>query len=107
MIQHKHFQDLKPPSGLTNTFLLFRNINSNGPYFSELRNFKVPKSCSLYKIEFKVSTFDIFEDSFMNLKIEEDINVDDVTDIVSGRWYQSKVFVKGFSDIVNDKSIWT
>ena len=53
--------------------------------------------------------FDIFEDSFKEMKINKENLAPDnqkKTDDVD-IYYQSKVFVKGFNDItINNKSIW-
>lgn len=108
--------DLKPSDKImlptTNVFVLFHSSCSKAicehPDFSELRNFRLSRSCRKYFIHFRDSSdFNIFED-FQELSISDKPSKDYVEPETDGDvWYQSKTFVKGFKDIlVNNKSIW-
>lgn len=94
----------------TNVFVLFRQSNPTDGQseFNELRNFKLPKSCKQFAIHFRDSSdFNIFEEDFQGMSLAEKLPVDCV-ETETEIWYQSKLFVKGFKDIlVNNKSIWT
>ena len=92
----------------TNIFVLFSQSNLvEYPDMNELKNFKTSKSCKKFVINFRDSTdFNVFEESFQGLNLNDKINeVDDETPPET--WFQPKVFVKGFKDVlVNNKSIW-
>ena len=94
----------------TNTFIIFKmKTSSNNPQLTEIKNFKIPPSCHKFIIHFKDNSnldFEIFEDSFKEMKINKKNLAPDNPDDVD-IYYQSKVFVKGFNDIsINNKSIW-
>jgi hypothetical protein len=92
---------------ITNTFLLF---NRNKPATTDnlelslLRNFKLNRTCK--KITFNLrdaSEFEIYQETNEQQQ-QHGARTDEPE---SDNWYQSKVFVKGFNDIlVNNKSIW-
>lgn len=91
----------------TNVFALFKKpeTNDDNSSLSALKCFQLPKSCRKFAIQFRDSSdFDIFEDFkdlSLNTKEKTDLSLD------HGEWYQSKIYVKGFKDIlVNNKSIW-
>jgi hypothetical protein len=101
-------KDLLAP---TNVFVLFKRPQPTDehPELNELRNYKLPKSCKKFSINFRDSSeFEIFtnelEEEFQNVSIndlEEETFGDEI-------WFQSKHFVKGFKDVlVNNKSIWS
>ena len=94
----------------TNTFIIFKmKTLSDNPQLTEIKNFKIPPSCHKFIIHFKDNSnldFEIFEDSFKEMKINKKNLAPDNPDDVD-IYYQSKVFVKGFNDIsINNKSIW-
>lgn len=80
--------------------------------FIELRDFSLNKSCKRFSIKFleTVAGFDVFHDDFQDLSIIDDSKENaEVTEevIVESKWYQSKLFIKGFNEVfVNNKSIW-
>ena len=94
----------------TNIFVLFnRPIAIDNSDLIELRDFKLNRSCKKFRISFRdVSPdhdFAIFQDNFhdMNLNDEKTEKEEE-----KAFWYQSKIFIKGFNDIlVNNNSIWT
>ena len=98
----------------TNTFIIFKmKTLSDNPQLTEIKNFKIPPSCHKFVIHFKDnSNFEIFEDSFKEMKINKENKAPDNQKKTDDKddndiYYQSKVFVKGFNDIsINNKSIW-
>jgi hypothetical protein len=89
----------------TNVFVLFRRSTplEDNPDLTQLRNFKLAKSCKKFSIHFRDSSdFEIFDESFRELSLSDKPPTDD-----EELWYQSKTHVKGFKDIlVNNQSIW-
>lgn len=94
----------------TNVFVLFQqqSLIDDKAELNELKNFKLPKSCKKFAIHFRDSSdFKIFEEDFQGMSINEK-SPDVFNETEPEIWYQSKLFVKGFKDIlVNNKSIWT
>lgn len=100
----------------TNVFFLFnRSIPIESDDLIELRDYKLNKSCKKFSIKFVDATtsFEVFQDNFddmLTIKDESDDEIEKTdlfTEIIEPNWYQSKVFVKSFNDmLVNNKSIW-
>ncbi|CAG9811243.1 unnamed protein product [Chironomus riparius] len=110
LLQSDDLKDaLESPLTVTNTFVLYerrcRNDEKISTNLFEVRNFKLNKSCKKFLINFTDSSnFEVFQEDFEELKISEhEVVVEKVEEI----WFQSKIFVKGFSDLTTDnKSIW-
>jgi len=95
----------------TNVFILFKRYQpiEDHPELTELKNFKLSKSCRKISIHFRDSSdFKILEDfneEFQELNLNETSSNN--VEVEHEIWYQSRTFVKGFKDIlVNNKSIW-
>lgn len=90
----------------TNIFLIFNRlipIDSDRADLIQIRDFKLGKNCKKFRISFKERSekFEIYQDDGI---VEENINR---VENEEAYWYQSKVFIKGFNDVlVNNKSIW-
>lgn len=98
----------------TNIFVLFnRPIAIDNSDLIELRDFKLNRSCKKFRISFRdVSPehdFEIFQDDFTDmLNLSDKKTEKEEAYEEKSVWYQSKIFVKGFNDVlVNNNSIWT
>lgn len=92
---------------ITNTFVLFDQdiANADNSTLSELRNFKIHKSCKKYSLIFNYnSSFQIFQDENEEKETNETDEMEE-----TATWYQAKVYIKGFNDILinNCSSIWS
>jgi hypothetical protein len=112
LIQHEQLQNL-PQISCTNVFILFHRqtrCTENSDLY-EIRNFKLNKSCRQFSIHFRDTTeFEIFQEDFDNLTLaQHNLNHQPKQDTSENHfWYQSKIFVKGFNDVlVNNQSIWS
>lgn len=88
----------------TNVFVLFNKITPiETDDLTEIRDFRLNKSCKKFSIKFNDATsFEVFQDFDEILMIKEE-----KTEEEGAAWYQSKVYIKGFTDVlVNNKSIW-
>lgn len=82
---------------LTNTFILFGRCQpiEDKSDLTELRNFKLPKSCKTLSFRFRGSSdFEIFEENFKELSLDLK-----ETETKQLSWFISKTHVKGFNDI--------
>lgn len=105
LIQNDELKD-KQQLPITNVFILFklpRQLDEDANLI-ELRNFKLPRSCRERLIRIRNSSdFKIFEE-FQDISLSEKPSAKDDDDEI---WYQSKIFVKGFKDVLVDgQSIW-